>query len=89
MEEAVDRHVWRCAFNLLYVKELAADCICVSWQQRTKCVGVTAAGAGAEVKAAELCVGNAIPSRVSGGHHGISQLGCRCLSLNRFLEIIK
>lgn len=30
-------------------------------------MGVTAAGAGAEVKAAEPCVGNAIPSRVSGG----------------------
>lgn len=30
-------------------------------------MGVTAAGAGDEGKAAELCVGNAIPSRVSGG----------------------
>lgn len=34
---------------------------------RGQSVGVTAASAGAEVKAAELCVGNAIPSRVSGG----------------------
>lgn len=30
-------------------------------------MGVTVAGAEAEVKAAELCVGNAIPAQVSGG----------------------
>jgi len=51
----------RRALNLLYVKGLASDCICVSWQQRTS-VGVTATSAGAEGKAAELGMGNAIPS---------------------------
>lgn len=50
-------------------------------------VGVTAVDAGAKSKAAKLCIGNAIPSQVSGEQHGMNQLGCRCLSLNRLLEV--
>lgn len=55
---------------------------------RGQTIGVAAVDAGAKGKAAKLCIGNAIPSRDSEEQYGLSQLGCRCLSLNRLSEVM-
>lgn len=56
----------RCTINPEHVKELTSDSTCI-FGSRGQAVGMTAMDAEAEVKAADFCVGNAIPSQVPGG----------------------